>query len=188
MNDVPSLDEETFSDFFNYPTHLVWHHGEGNECWWSWNNSKKDRPCVERVILKKIMTKEYQTCQVTKELFKFLCWFVMRHLQGLTRLETLTSLQRNSVRRKRSWNLRVKELLKMELLTSVPGGISMQAETFPFVHCLNVGKRCKIFILNWGTPVDSHLSPEHVKFANHPSGDYQQTINNLLSSICISSR
>jgi hypothetical protein len=79
-------------------------------------------------------------------------------------------------------------LLKMELLTSVPGGISMQAETFPFVHCLNVGKRCKIFILNWGTPVDSHLSPEHVKFANHPSGDYQQTINNLLSSICISSR
>jgi hypothetical protein len=63
-------------------------------------------------------------------------------LQGLTRLETLTSLQGNSVRRKRSWNLRVKELLKMELLTSVPGGISMQAETFPLVHCLNVGKRC----------------------------------------------
>jgi len=64
-------------------------------------------------------------------------------LQGLTRLETLRNLQRNSVRRKRSWNLRVKELLKMELLTSVPGGISMQAETFPLVHCLNVGKRCK---------------------------------------------
>ncbi len=31
MNDVPSLDEETFSDFFSYPTCLVWHHGEGDE-------------------------------------------------------------------------------------------------------------------------------------------------------------
>ncbi len=31
MNDVPSLDEETFSDSFSYPTRLVWHHGEGAE-------------------------------------------------------------------------------------------------------------------------------------------------------------
>lgn len=88
MNDVPSLDEETFSDSFSYPTRLVWHHGEGAERWWSWNSSKEDRPCVERVILKYSWPKNIKLVKSQRSCLNF-CVDLWWGIAGLDKIGNL---------------------------------------------------------------------------------------------------